>query len=71
MNVCVRDLSNVLGSFAELPLLSTHWALLLHLLGLEPLLNTMQVETVTTLAGYCKKMRKRGHVIVRGARPLR
>ena len=51
-------------SFAELPLLSTHWALLLHLLGLEPLLNTVQVETVTTLAGYCKKMRKRGHVIV-------
>ena len=40
-------------SFTELPLLSTHGALLLHLLSCQPLQNTMHVETVTTMTRHC------------------
>jgi len=32
--------------FFELPLLSTHWALLLDLLGVQPFEDTVHVETV-------------------------
>merc|ERR550534_2871117 len=46
-----RDLTRgASSSFLELPLLSTHRALLIHLLAVEPFHDAVDVETVGTLA---------------------
>ena len=43
----------VYQSLAELPFLSAHWTMLLHLLSCQPLQDAVHVETVTTVARNC------------------
>lgn len=43
-------LAQMIMSLFELPFLAAHWALLLHLLGVEPLEDAVHMETVGALS---------------------